>query len=75
MQHYYAAKAVLCLRDNKQTTDNYSRQESEANISSYLCMLMGLALSNSHAANAFYLPAHMLSLCKFDAQSKREDGD
>lgn len=28
-------------------------------------MLMGLALSNSHVANAFYLPAHMLSLCRF----------
>lgn len=25
---------------------------------------MGLAISNEHAGNAFYLPAHMLSLCK-----------
>ncbi|SCO44172.1 uncharacterized protein FFMR_07384 [Fusarium fujikuroi] len=65
MQHYYAAKAVLCLRDSKQTTDNYSRQDFENNISSHLCMLMGLALSNSHVANAFYLPAHMLSLCGY----------
>ncbi|KNB10528.1 hypothetical protein FOXG_10703 [Fusarium oxysporum f. sp. lycopersici 4287] len=65
MQHYYASKAVLCLRDSKQTTNNHRRQEFENNISSYLCMLMGLALSNSHVANAFYLPAHMLSLCGY----------
>ncbi|KAH7163804.1 hypothetical protein DER46DRAFT_605059 [Fusarium sp. MPI-SDFR-AT-0072] len=65
VQHYYAAKAVLCLRDSKKTTDNHSRQEFETKISSYLCMLMGLALSNSHVANAFYLPAHMLSLCGY----------
>lgn len=32
-------------------------------IASYLCTLMGLALSNEHVLNAFYLPAHMLSLC------------
>ncbi|KAF5536448.1 transcription regulatory SNF2 [Fusarium phyllophilum] len=29
MQHYYAAKAVLCLRDSKQTTDRQSRQDFE----------------------------------------------
>ncbi|KAG4288466.1 hypothetical protein FPRO06_06118 [Fusarium proliferatum] len=72
MQHYYAAKAVLCLCDSKQTTGDYSRQDFENNISSHLCMLMGLALSNSHVANAFYLPAHMLSLCMSAPQSKCE---
>jgi hypothetical protein len=30
---------------------------------------MGLALSNEHTGNAFYLPAHMLSLCMFTVNS------
>lgn len=33
-------------------------------IATHLGILMGLALSNEHAINALYLPAHILSLCK-----------
>ena len=29
----------------------------------YLCALMGLAISNEQAPNAWYLPCHMLDLC------------
>ncbi|KAF5679451.1 transcription regulatory SNF2 [Fusarium heterosporum] len=65
MQHYYAAKAVLCLhkRNTEMEHDITVALSAEKKISGYLCTLMGLALSNEHAGNAFYLPAHMLSLC------------
>lgn len=33
-------------------------------VASGLCILMGLALANEQAINAFYLPSHMLSLCR-----------
>lgn len=46
-------------RNFKLTFCNLKRE-----ITFYLCILMGLALSNE-AVNAYYLPAHMLSLCKF----------
>ncbi|KAH7182310.1 uncharacterized protein B0J16DRAFT_343504 [Fusarium flagelliforme] len=66
MQYYYAAKAVLYLRQcNGVQNHNHDKQELEMKISFYLCMLMGLALSNTHVVNAFYLPAHMLSLCGY----------
>ncbi|CAJ0541125.1 Ff.00g078940.m01.CDS01 [Fusarium sp. VM40] len=61
MQHHYAAKAVLCL--NRRKTVGQDTISLDAEISAYLCTLMGLALSNEHTGNAFYLPAHMLSLC------------
>ena len=35
-----------------------------------LRILMGLALSNEKTINAFYLPAHMLSLCKYRSVQK-----
>ncbi|KAM0544086.1 hypothetical protein ACHAPJ_011968 [Fusarium lateritium] len=69
MQHYYAAKAVLCLNKCNSLGDNIEhdttrlKHEWENKICFYLCTLMGLALSND-VTNAYYLPAHMLSLCK-----------
>ncbi|KAH6994695.1 hypothetical protein EDB82DRAFT_198951 [Fusarium venenatum] len=65
MQHYYAAEAVLCMYkfNDTQYMDSHGKQEFK--ISFYLCILMGLALSNPHISNAYYLPAHMLSLCGY----------
>ncbi|CAF3506798.1 unnamed protein product [Fusarium graminearum] len=65
MQYYFAAKAVLYLHHckNLQQLNNHGRPDFETKISFYLFTLMGLALSNSHVLNAFYLPAHMLSFC------------
>ncbi|KAF4986608.1 hypothetical protein FDECE_15858 [Fusarium decemcellulare] len=71
MQHYYAAKAIICLRKCNNTNLNIGyhaarlRRDWEQRIAAYLCTLMGLALSNEHVVNAFYLPAHMLSLCGY----------
>ncbi|KAJ4243469.1 hypothetical protein NW762_014800 [Fusarium torreyae] len=70
MQHYYAAKAVLCLNkcnglgNNIEQDTTRLKHEWENKICFYLCMLMGLALSND-VTNAYYLPAHMLSLCGY----------
>ncbi|RSL68909.1 hypothetical protein CEP54_002589 [Fusarium duplospermum] len=74
MQYYYAAKAIICLHKCNTVNPNMGyhaarlRHDWEVGfqrITSYLCTLMGLALSNEHVINAFYLPAHMLSLCGY----------
>ncbi|KAL2682367.1 hypothetical protein Neosp_006817 [[Neocosmospora] mangrovei] len=71
MQYYYAAKAILCLHKCNTVNPNIGyhaarlRHDWEQRIAAYLCTLMGLALSNEHVLNAFYLPAHMLSLCGY----------
>ncbi|KAH7259873.1 hypothetical protein B0J15DRAFT_491311 [Fusarium solani] len=71
MQYYYAAKAIICLHKCNTVNPNIGyhaarlRHDWEQRIASYLCTLMGLALSNEHVLNAFYLPAHMLSLCGY----------
>ncbi|RTE72763.1 hypothetical protein BHE90_012819 [Fusarium euwallaceae] len=71
MQYYYAAKAIICLHKCNTVNPNIGyhaarlRHDWEQRIASYLCTLMGLALSNEHVINAFYLPAHMLSLCGY----------
>ncbi|RFN52055.1 hypothetical protein FIE12Z_3607 [Fusarium flagelliforme] len=65
MQHYFAAKTVLCLDilEDFEDQDDPATHNIKETISSHLCTLMSLALSNEQAGNAFFLPAHMLSLC------------
>ncbi|KAL0940490.1 zn 2cys6 transcription factor [Colletotrichum truncatum] len=66
--YYYASKAIFCFQAYSSPNSmvgfegTKKRLDSEREISFYLCILMGLALSNE-AVNAYYLPAHMLSLC------------
>ncbi|CAI0649312.1 unnamed protein product, partial [Colletotrichum noveboracense] len=66
--YYYASKAIFRFQDYNSSNSmvgfegTKKRLDSEREITFYLCILMGLALSNE-AVNAYYLPAHMLSLC------------
>ncbi|KAI3558358.1 hypothetical protein CABS03_02481 [Colletotrichum abscissum] len=66
--YYYASKAIFSFQDYNSSNPTAGfegtkkRMDSEREITFYLCMLMGLARSNE-AVNAYYLPAHMLSLC------------
>ncbi|KAI8267572.1 hypothetical protein K4K56_004480 [Colletotrichum sp. SAR 10_98] len=66
--YYYASKAIFRFQDYNSSNSmvgfegTKKRFDSEREITFYLCILMGLALSNE-AVNAYYLPAHMLSLC------------
>ncbi|OLN86227.1 hypothetical protein CCHL11_04132 [Colletotrichum chlorophyti] len=66
--YYYAARAIFCFQtySSSNPTAGFEgtkkRLDSEREITFYLCILMGLALSNE-SVNAYYLPAHMLSLC------------
>ncbi|KZL79705.1 zn 2cys6 transcription factor [Colletotrichum incanum] len=66
--YYYASKAIFCFQgyNSSNPTAGFEgtkkRMDSEREITFYLCILMGLALSNE-SVNAYYLPAHMLSLC------------
>ncbi|KAJ0158499.1 hypothetical protein CTA2_11454 [Colletotrichum tanaceti] len=66
--YYYASKAIFSFQEynSPNPTAGFEgtkkRMDSEREIPFYLCMVMGLALSNE-AVNAYYLPAHMLSLC------------
>ncbi|KPM44524.1 hypothetical protein AK830_g2003 [Neonectria ditissima] len=74
-QYYYAAKAVICLHEcnsgdevagfNSARLRHDGEPNDQQRIAAYLGILMGLALSNEHAINAFYLPSHMLSLCGY----------
>ncbi|KAK6223572.1 hypothetical protein QIS74_03516 [Colletotrichum tabaci] len=66
--YYYASKAIFSFQEYNSSNPTAGfegtkkRMDSEREITFYLCILMGLALSNE-AVNAYYLPAHMLSLC------------
>ncbi|TDZ25369.1 hypothetical protein Cob_v001640 [Colletotrichum orbiculare MAFF 240422] len=66
--YYYAAKAIFCFQEYNSSNASAGfegtkkRLDKEREVAFYLCILMGLALSNE-AVNAYYLPAHMLSLC------------
>ncbi|KAF9878386.1 hypothetical protein CkaCkLH20_03878 [Colletotrichum karsti] len=66
--YYYSAKAIFCFQEHNSSNSlvgfegTKKRLDSEREITFYLCTIMGLALSNE-AVNAYYLPAHMLSLC------------
>ncbi|KAG7047733.1 zn 2cys6 transcription factor [Colletotrichum scovillei] len=65
--YYYASKAIFSFQDYNSSNPTAGfegtkkRMDSEREITFSLCMLMGLARSNE-AVNAYYLPAHMLSL-------------
>ncbi|KAH7014233.1 uncharacterized protein B0I36DRAFT_397704 [Microdochium trichocladiopsis] len=77
LQYYYSGMIVINLhRCHSTPTTGFeatkSRRTSEKCITAHLCALMGLALSNDQAMNAWYLPCHMLHLCGYLLQNPIE---
>ncbi|KAF6810517.1 zn 2cys6 transcription factor [Colletotrichum musicola] len=66
--YYYSAKAIFAFQEYSSSNPmvgfegTKKRMDCEREITFYLCIIMGLALSNE-SVNSYYLPAHMLSLC------------
>ncbi|KAH8898308.1 hypothetical protein GQ53DRAFT_881370 [Thozetella sp. PMI_491] len=78
LQHYHASKIIFCLRQCRsignelgfeaariRSTNEVSRRPRPRSVAFHLATMMGLALSNQHAINAFFLPCHMLVLCGY----------
>ncbi|KAK2021200.1 hypothetical protein LX32DRAFT_269298 [Colletotrichum zoysiae] len=69
-QHYYSSQIIINLYQyNNPLGTGFEATKAMRNkekfIASSLCVLMGLALSNEQALNAWYLPCHMLQLCGY----------
>ncbi|ETS74145.1 hypothetical protein PFICI_14011 [Pestalotiopsis fici W106-1] len=71
LQYYYAGKILFCLYDHSgiaagQPLSSYhahSDVQAQDAIAKLLDTLMGLAMSNDHVINAFFIPTHMLTIC------------
>ncbi|KAK1565895.1 uncharacterized protein LY79DRAFT_129688 [Colletotrichum navitas] len=77
LQHYYSGQIIVNLhQSNNPLSTGFEATKAirtnEKFIASSLCVLMGLALSNEQALNAWYLPCHMLQLCGYVLRNRME---
>ncbi|KAL2206781.1 hypothetical protein CC79DRAFT_1398674 [Sarocladium strictum] len=77
LQHFYSGQIIITLQQCSNSLSSgfeatRALKAKERSIASNLCILMGLALSNDQALNAWYLPCHMLHLCGYVLKSRIE---